>query len=325
MEKFLSCDWGTSTFRLRLIEAERLTIVEEERTSQGIAETFQLWTQSPKNEEGRLAFYLDIISSNIKLIEKKTSVTLDNLPLIISGMASSTIGMVDLPYKNIPFSTTGEDLEKLTIEASGDIKQKVVIISGVRTENDVMRGEETKLIGCAAAKNTREHIYIFPGTHPKHVVVKNNQAIAFRTYMTGEFFELLSKKSILSASVKKGEIFKTKNNLESFAKGVEESIGSNLLHSSFLVRTNQLFNKFSLEENYFNLSGLLIGTELKDLSDTSRNIIVVGNPALRDQYITALRILKLPKEGGMVSNIDADEALVKGQWEICKKINKAMQ
>lgn len=318
MKNFLSCDWGTSAFRLRLIEAESLTIIEEERTSQGIAETFELWKQSGKNEESRLAFYLDIISASIKVIEEKTSNALDNLPLIISGMASSTIGMVDLAYKKLPFSTTGEDLEKLFIEASGDIKQMVVIISGVKTGNDVMRGEETKLIGCTTTNDTKDHIYIFPGTHSKHVDVKNNQAIAFKTYMTGEFFELLSKKSILSVSVKKGEVFQTESNLQSFAKGVNESVSSNLLNSSFLVRTNQLFNKFSLEENYFYLSGLLIGTELKDLVDSSRNITIVGNVALSAQYTTALRILELPKEGGMVASMDADEALIKGQWEVYK-------
>lgn len=318
MKKFLSCDWGTTSFRLRLVETENLTIIEEENTKQGIAETFQLWKQSRKNEESRLSFYVDIISKHIKSIEERSGNALDDVPLVISGMASSTIGMVDLPYKDLPFSVTGEDLEICIIEASENVKNKVVIISGVRTSDDVMRGEETKLVGCAAIDKPRDDIYIFPGTHPKHVEAKNGQAITFKTYMTGEFFELLSKKSILSVSVKKGEGLEVKNNLQSFVKGVNESKRSSLLHSSFLVRTNDVFKKYSLEENYFYLSGLLVGTELKDIVDESRNITIVGNEALNTQYLAALNVLNLPQQGMEVKSTDADEALIKGQMKVWK-------
>lgn len=320
MEYFLSCDWGTSAFRLRLIEAESLAIIEQESTSEGIAQTFQLWKESGKKEEERQTFYLDIILKHIKAIAERSGKALDNVPLIISGMASSTIGMVDLSYKKIPFSADGEDLEIFVIEASTDFKHEVVIISGVRTEDDVMRGEETKLIGSTSFNSGNDnHVYIFPGTHPKHVEVKDGKAIAFRTYMTGEFFELLSKKSILSVSVKKSEGFGLENNLQSFTKGINESKASNLLHSCFLVRTNELFKKYSLEENFFYLSGLLIGAELKDLINDTRNITIVGNAALNAQYTTALRILNLPKENALVASIDADEALIKGQREVYKK------
>jgi 2-dehydro-3-deoxygalactonokinase len=325
MKHFLSCDWGTSAFRLRLIEAESFAVIEEENTKQGIAETFQLWTKTGKRQDERLAFYLDIISSHIKTIEEKTGNNLDSLPLVISGMASSTIGMVDLPYKDLPFSTGGEDLEKMIIEQPGKIKQNVVIISGVRSENDVIRGEETKLVGCANTNDqiytdTNDHTYIFPGTHPKHVYVKANMAIAFETYMTGEFFELLSMKSILSVSVKKSKGLETERNLRSFREGVNESLRSNLLHSCFLVRTNQLFKKFTEEENYFYLSGLLIGTELNALSCKSQHITIAANDALSAQYKTALEILELPEEGAAISTMDADEALIKGQWEVFKKV-----
>lgn len=320
MQNFLSCDWGTSAFRLRLIEAETLEIIAEESTNEGIAQTFQLWKESGKKEEVRQTFYLAIIAKHIKAIEERSGKSLDNVPLIISGMVSSTIGMVDLPYKTLPFAANGEDLEVSFIETSDSFKHEVVIISGVRTEDDVMRGEETKVIGCTSGvSNPEDHVYIFPGTHTKHVQVKDGKAIAFQTYMTGEFFELLSKKSILAVSVKKSEGFKLENNLKSFAKGINESIRSNLLHSCFLVRTNDLFKKYSLEENYFYLSGLLIGAELRDVN-AIRNITIVGNATLNAQYITGLRILNLPKDGAFVKSTDADNALIKGQLQLYKKL-----
>lgn len=321
MKQFFSCDWGTTSFRLRLIEAESLTIIEEEKTSQGITQTYQLWKQSEENEESRLAFYLGIISKYIKIIEKRASISLIDLPLIISGMVSSTIGMIDLSYKNIPFAVTGEDIKTHTIDATNSFQHTVLIISGVRSAEDVMRGEETKLIGCASGiSDYKEHLYIFPGTHPKHIEVKNGKAAAFKTYMTGEFFELLSKKSILSVSVKEDKDLTQENNLQSFEKGVKESINSNLLHSSFLVRTNDLFKKVTPEENYYYLSGLLIGAELKDVTGENRNITIVGNAALAKQYTTALKVLNLQQENTLVASMDADEALIKGQIQVYKKI-----
>lgn len=320
MNKFLSCDWGTSTFRLRLIEAESLTVIEEENSKEGIAETYRLWKQTQKNEDERLSFYLDIILKHIEAIEEKSNNSLNNVPIIISGMASSTIGMVDLPYKNLPFATSGEDLEIFITDASEYVKHTIAIISGVRSEDDVIRGEETKIIGCAVEGNNNEHVYILPGTHPKHIEVKNGQVIGFKTYMTGEFFELLSNKSILAVSVKKGKTLQSEQNIQSFSEGVKESLHSNLLHSSFLVRTNELFKKYSLEENYFYLSGLLIGNELKDITGETRNITIVGNAALNNQYIDALHILGLPGEGAAIASINADAALIKGQNKVYKKV-----
>ncbi len=321
MKQFLSCDWGTTSFRLRLIDAENLAIIDEEKNTCGIAETFHLWKQSGKNEEGRLVFYLDIISSYIKTIEKRLKTSLNDLPLVISGMASSTIGMIDLSYKDLPIAVNGEDLKIHTINAANSFEHKTVIISGVKTLDDVMRGEETKLAGCASGfSNNEEHLYIFPGTHPKHIKVKNGKAIAFKTYMTGEFFDLLSKKSILSVSVEEGNGLQAENNLRSFEKGVKDSVNANLLHNCFLVRTNDLFKKLTPEENYYYLSGLIIGAELKDVTDQNRNITIVANATLAAQYLTALRVLNLPKEDALLTSMDADEALIKGQIEVYKKI-----
>ncbi|MDB5249068.1 MAG: hypothetical protein JWQ40_3462 [Segetibacter sp.] len=318
MNRFLSCDWGTTAFRLRLVGAAGLKIIAEESTKQGIAETFQLWRQTERSEDMRLPFYLDIISRHIQTIEEKTRTSLEDLPLVISGMASSTIGMIDLPYKKLPVSVDGSDLTIHTIESTGQFKNKAFIISGLRTDDDVIRGEETKLVGCAANSfNQGDQIYIFPGTHPKHVEVKNGVATGFKTYMTGEFFELLSKKSILSVSVKEGEGLESKKSLQSFKNGVKDSINSNLLHNCFLVRTNDVFKKLTAEENYHYLSGLLIGAELGSLINNSTQITVIGGAALSAQYVTALQVLDSSKQ---VTTEDADEALIKGQVQVYRKL-----
>jgi 2-dehydro-3-deoxygalactonokinase len=156
-----------------------------------------------------------------------------------------------------------------------------------------------------------EGLFIFPGTHSKHILVKDGMAVDFKTYMTGEFFDLLVSKSILTSSVTKTEA--KDQFLKAFDNGVKDG-QSNLLHASFLVRTNQLFNKYSKEENYYYLSGLLIGSELKDLHDAPHaNIFLVGTDELCSFYETALQLLT---SGKKIKTINAEEATIKGQYKI---------
>lgn len=48
MKKFFSCDWGTTAFRLRLIEVGGLKLIAEESNQQGIGETYKRWKQRKK-------------------------------------------------------------------------------------------------------------------------------------------------------------------------------------------------------------------------------------------------------------------------------------
>lgn len=309
---FLSCDWGTSSFRLRLVgEDER--VVAEEVSGVGSAEMYKRWTATKKAEAERLFFYQAYLHEQMKKLEAKADVALNNVPVLISGMASSTIGLLELPYKELPFYADGSDLVWRVIEPSEPFSNKLILISGVRTANDVMRGEETLFVGCAITTEQKERVYIFPGTHSKHVYVRSGIAHAFQTYMTGEFFELLSTKSILSNSVEKAP---TANNVRNifFEKGIIDGAATNLLNSAFHVRTAQLFAKHTPNENYHYLSGLLIGTELKELKqNTIRSICLVCGQALEWPYKQGLKVLGLDKD---LEFKNADAALVKGQLRI---------
>jgi 2-dehydro-3-deoxygalactonokinase len=308
MDKFLSCDWGTSSFRIRLVSLPALNVLAEKKSGEGIASTFNLWKEQNKEEEYRFDFYLSVLQKGIKNLEQQLDIPLENIPVVISGMASSTIGMMEIPYKSLPVHADGSDLITKKFDKTDDFPHDILIISGIRTENDVIRGEETQLTGCASIG---DGLFIFPGTHSKHISVKDGTAVDFKTYMTGEFFEMLATKSILSSSLVKGSV--TDQSLQAFDEGVNDS-GLNLLHASFLVRTNQLFNKYSKKENYYYLSGLLIGCELKDLKNASHsNIFLIGTRELCSYYEKALQILEPEKK---IKTINAEEATIKGQYKI---------
>jgi 2-dehydro-3-deoxygalactonokinase len=313
MTHFFSCDWGTSSFRLRLIDTADMSVKSEIKNHQGILVVHKLWKQS-KNED-RMSFYLNFIRQQIRKIELKSG-NQHNIPVIISGMASSSFGMVELPYKQLPFLTDGTDLEKYPVQSNSEFPFDCLIISGVRTDNDVMRGEETMLAGTAPSSG--EEIFIFPGTHSKHVRVEGDHAVDLRTYMTGEFFELLSKKSILSASVEAGGDLGSDDKLQSFVEAVQVGLKENILHASFLTRTNSLFSKKTKQQNYHYLSGLLIAAELKDMLDAPvSQIHIVCGKELKQHYEQAAKII------GSLKTIlfsSADEALIRGQFKIFSQL-----
>jgi len=226
--------------------------------------------------------------------------------------------MLELAYKEIPFKADGSDLITFTFQEESDFKHQIFIISGTNTKYDVMRGEETKLAGCYSPDCSS---YIFPGTHSKHIEVDDGKVVDFTTYMTGEIFDTLCKNTILSLSVKKDGDLNEVKNLESFTKGVLMSRYSNILHTCFLVRTNILFNKLTEEENYYYLSGLLIGTELVQLlkNHLDKEITLVANRTLLNAYTIAMKLLN----GIVMSNLiilDADEMVTKGQLAVFNSV-----
>jgi|HubBroStandDraft_3_1064219.scaffolds.fasta_scaffold87874_2 2-dehydro-3-deoxygalactonokinase len=312
MKGFISCDWGSTVLRVRFVDADEQSVLSEVFIDQRITTTFELWKQSSMPEENRRMFYLRVLKNQIEILEKQLGFSLKNFHLVMSGMASSNIGMMELPYKELPFRVDGSDLNVKIIQASDGFSHEILLISGAKTQNDVMRGEETQLVGCRLVNNREDQLFIFPGTHSKHILVKNDRAINFKTYMTGEFFSLLSKNSILSGNVEESDSLLDGDILKNFEEGVEISLLHNLLNASFLVRTNGLFNRNTKRENYYFLSGLLIGTELKHLINNRTPLTLVCNEKQKNYYFTAFQKMGIK----VVQFQDAAEATIKGQFKI---------
>jgi 2-dehydro-3-deoxygalactonokinase len=322
MDKLLCCDWGTSSLRLRLANTADASVIASVNTAQGIASTFQLWKDTGHS---RVDFYLHVIDALIKQIENKLSVSLDGLPLVISGMASASVGMMELPYSTLPFAVDGSGATTHYINSSGHFNHPVLLISGVKSNDDVMRGEETQLVGCMELLDEwpQEQVVIFPGTHSKHVTINNRKAIAITTFMTGEFFELLSNQSILRLAVEKHPDIQSPSFVTHFSTGVTEAVTGNLLNTAFRVRTSELLGKRTKQENYSYLSGLVTGSELKALQQgTCSRITVCGEGGLSALYETALQVINLPAAISILSADKASEAALRGQINIFNQFKR---
>jgi 2-dehydro-3-deoxygalactonokinase len=313
MDKFLSCDWGTSAFRLRLVTLPDLDILAEEKNDNGIAKTFRLWQQHGSDAANRTTFYHAVIAEAIDAIAQQLNRRLPGVPIIVSGMASASIGMMEIPYAPAPIAVDGNNLiiKKLLIANS---ENELFIVSGIRTDDDVIRGEETKVVGCASyfVDDEPERLVILPGTHPKHVIIRSANIISIKTSMTGEFFDLLTTQSVLAASVEKSVSFDP----ITFAVGVNDSITENLLQAAFKVRTYDLLKHMPKADNYNYLSGLLIGHEMKGLIEYKHPIYLCSSGDLTARYQLAADKLDIP----IRLQIDAEEALLMGQKQILQTL-----
>ena len=233
--------------------------------------------------------------------------------IVASGMLSSSLGLEEMEYADLPVSFQGENLISKIIAL--DDKRNLLLISGVRSHSDVMRGEETQAIGLAEyLPRLGSGILLLPGTHSKHIAFESSHFTGIRTFMTGELFDLLVTKSILQASIEPTDwnLAREGNFLKGVIKGVEAPLVSSLVP----IRALNLMNITQPEENYFYLSGLLIGAELATFKENSETIYLGGSGLLSELYRHALESF-LPLD--RIVRFDTrlvDKALLAGQKKI---------
>jgi 2-dehydro-3-deoxygalactonokinase len=243
-------------------------------------------------------------------------------------MASSSIGWRELPYARAPFALDGQGL--LVEEVIWDKPPRIGttrLISGVRTEREMMRGEECEIIGLMSdptlAELRQRSLLILPGTHCKHVWIENERVINFRTYMTGELFELLARHSILRASVDLSlctEGLRTDSDRAAFTQGVLWAKEHGSPGSLFRVRTRAVLDGAPAHENTWFLSGLLIGAELTEVcrSVTDRPIILAAPAQFSELYSLASRtIASTTTQYIVVPPNELEAALVTAHAMVC--------
>jgi 2-dehydro-3-deoxygalactonokinase len=266
----VNCDWGTTRLRLRAIRLDPFAAVAEWCSLDGVASLARQYAG-----ESRAPGYRAILADGLRQLTAQLGAALAGAPVLISGMASSSIGWLELPYARLPLPLEGSRLVWRELDAvESDVgSHRALLISGACTDTDVMRGEETELVGLftlpIAQRLATGSLVVKPGTHSKHLRVESGRIIGFETFMTGELFEVLRDHSVLRHSVD------APSGSDSFSAADEAELRAGLRHARstslsaalFRVRTRQLLDNTGGERNRSFLSGLLLGSELAYLSD----------------------------------------------------------
>jgi len=293
--RFVSCDWGTSNFRLRLVNGR---VQREVRTDEGTSKLAAAGGDRP-------SAFKEVLAAGLRKLKAPAA-----LPVVVSGMASSTIGWKELQYARVPFAFDGRNAVWAKIEP------RVYLVSGLRTESEILRGEETEVIGLVSMLGREmpfEAVFVLPGTHSKHLDVNPGGISGFRTFMTGELFDLLSRQSVLRHSTDPAAPV----DKSAFLEGVEESTKRPITGALFRVRTRQVLDRKPVPSNTSFLSGLLIGTELGTLRDSDVAIVLAAGKALRASYAAAAEALGL---GPRLRAVDSDGLSVLGQGVLLRRI-----
>ncbi|MEM9326583.1 MAG: 2-dehydro-3-deoxygalactonokinase [Bacteroidota bacterium] len=277
---FISVDWGTSNCRLRLVERSSLRILTEMKTEVGIRQCYEGF-QSQKDQDQE-SFFGQYLATQVRRLSGYG----DKLTIVLSGMASANIGLKELEYAALPIRASGENL--ITEEtALNTLSNRCLLISGVRASQDVMRGEEIQAVGLSEYLPVDgEAILLLPGTHSKHLSYSSGDFHAFSTFMTGELFEVLSQHTILVNSLEKTAW--DDNSKGPFLDGVRAGVDGRLTRELFGIRAGAILSSTAPHLNYFYLSGLLIGDELRSIARDPRPVFLAASKPLDQLYLTAL-------------------------------------
>jgi 2-dehydro-3-deoxygalactonokinase len=114
------------------------------------------------------------------------------MDVLACGMVGSRQGWAEAPYVAVPASPAA-----LSPVRSPRRIRACACRDPARPETgrppDVMRGEETQIAGFLAAAPGFDGVLCLPGTHAKWVQISAGEVVSFRTFMTGELFDLLSR------------------------------------------------------------------------------------------------------------------------------------
>jgi 2-dehydro-3-deoxygalactonokinase len=276
--RFLSCDWGTTRFRLRLADGRRLGPgIESDLGAAALA--------ARAKPPDRPAAFREALARAVRALRRREGVR-EELPVVVSGMAGSSIGWKELPYARLPFRLDGRDA------VWEEVAPRVYLVSGLRDREDVLRGEETQAVGAAALDGgwaDGEAVLVLPGTHSKHLRVRRGRVTGFRTFMTGELFDLLGRASVLRHSVDAAAPWSGRDFREGVWRGASEPLAAAL----FRVRARHVLRGTAPASNAWFLSGVLVGAEMAALSRGRGPVVLAAEGRLAAAYRAAARALGL--------------------------------
>ncbi len=286
--ELIAVDWGTTNFRAFRFEAGR--VAERREAPRGIM-------QVPGGDfEGT---FLEQLGDWLHAAP--------DAPVIFSGMIGSRQGWSEAPYVSCPADLSALAKLHRFETRSGRTVHIVAGLSAVGPTgvHDVVRGEETQVVGFADSAVVEPRLFCLPGTHAKWVTVSGETIQGFATAMTGEVFGVLSQHSILGRLMEGDQ-----DDEDAFGRGLERSgEAGGLLHHLFGVRAEGLFGAVPVTGLRSYLSGILIGHEVRAMLNQAPEgpVTIVGAGAVSGLYARALAAA-----GKTAETVDGEAAAVRG-------------
>ncbi len=276
----LACDWGTTNLRAWTL-ADDGAVVNARDFPFGVAR-------------------LRAGEAPARFAQVRETLGAEGLPAMLCGMVGSNLGWTLAPYVDCP---AGFQEIAAGVVVVGEAGGPVRIAPGLRAagfngQGDVMRGEETQVLGWLAADPARaegRRLICHPGTHAKWMSLEAGRLTAFVTAMTGELYGLLRDHGVLKTDA-------AADDMAAFDEGVAAAgEGDALAARMFTARARVVGRGKPADSTASYLSGLLIGAEVAATprllgAGGSGAVTLLGDSDLCGLYARALAARGAPSE-----------------------------
>jgi 2-dehydro-3-deoxygalactonokinase len=248
----VAVDWGTSSLRVWGLSSAG-SVLAERRSDEGMARL------QPSEFEPALRRHIAALGLTPGGLEPGRT----PLPVVVCGMAGARQGWREARYIDVPTGLGTLCGGALAVPAAGLDVRILPGLADRQAGGDVMRGEETQLLGLLQAEPDFSGVVCLPGTHSKWVWLEGGQVLGFSTFMTGEIFAVLGQHSVLRHSLDgagpSGDPEST-----AFLRGVASGLAEpeRLMAALFGVRAATMLHGVAGTPAADMLSGLLIGAEI---------------------------------------------------------------
>lgn len=291
---FIGIDWGTTRIRAWAMTRNG-TVLAESKADEG------LLTATELGFETVLQRHLDILGAPY------------GTPIMMCGMVGSRQGWVEAAYAKAPASLDAIAAQAVHVPFAG---AEARIMPGVALYDDfapdVMRGEETQLMGINPALLSGPTLVAMPGTHAKWVRMEDRHLTNFSTWLTGEMYSVFATQSILKHAIQ-GEQDNVSVQNTVFQTWVRRALTGEggVMGEVFKIRAATLLNNMSAVDAAAALSGYMIGNEVRDAKrrfaqDVDRALMVGSGT------IGALYRFALEEAGFNVHQISAEASVQAG-------------
>lgn len=280
MSNYITIDSGTTNTRISLV------------LDYAVVDTLKFHVGARQSIENKTVLKDTIRKGIIEILSKNTIGPKAVKRVLASGMITSEFGLIDLPHIPIPAG-----LQQLHNAMYETILAEItpipfVFMRGVKTDGkslentDVMRGEETELMGILSG----EGLYILPGSHSKIIKTDRfDRIVDFKTTLTGEMISALSQNTILKDAVEMEEFETDKDRLLSGAEYARKHGINEALFKVRLLKT--LFGATPAEIYNFYL-GVVLSDEISYvLSQNPKAITIGGQKAMKESMAELLKAL----------------------------------
>ncbi|MBQ8508684.1 MAG: 2-dehydro-3-deoxygalactonokinase [Clostridia bacterium] len=298
----IAIDGGTTNTRLTLMDGRR--VLDRRKLRVGARNTVRTGSSSALSEAVRDGIADLLAAHNLR--------EADIAYVTASGMITSESGLYELSHIVAPVGVNELRAGCAKVSLPEIAAIPFLFIPGVKTFSDassaelasmdIMRGEETELIGLISEMNLPNVTALMPGSHLKIVDIADGKIISFRTSISGELSRAAAENTILASSL--GSAFPHVADPDYLRAGFDYAEAHGINEALFKVRVQANFvRKANADQLYAFLMGAILRDDVRSiLSGGSETLLAAGSDPFRSALVTLL-------EGSNRSILTVPEAL----------------